>query len=85
MKLKSKRSTKLFLALMLIYGIYLLKTIMGINVSNRYSAPKSLKAPLEVIWAHKTELCDEFQTLCLFRREIQQKVQHKIQQAKHAT
>jgi hypothetical protein len=85
MKLGSKKSTKLFLTLLLIYGIYLLKTIMGINVSNQYSAPRLLKVPLEPIWANKTEICNELQALCLFSHKIQQKVQHQIEQAKHAT
>jgi hypothetical protein len=80
-----KRSPKILLALTVaVYGIYLLKTAMGINFSNRYSASWILKVPLEPLWAHKAALCEEFQTLCTLRDRVKNKVQHRIETAKHS-
>ncbi|WP_404787898.1 hypothetical protein [Altericista sp. CCNU0014] len=66
------------------YGVYLLKTLLGINLSNSHSASWVLKAPLEPVWSHRTELCGEFQTLCTLRSRIMHKVQNQIVQAKRA-
>jgi hypothetical protein len=84
MKQLFKTPTRLMLTLMMtLYGFYLIKTLMGINLSNRYSASSFLKFPLEPIWAHKTELCKEFQGFCTFRTEIQKKFQYRIKQVKN--
>ncbi|MGB8698200.1 MAG: hypothetical protein WCD18_02180 [Thermosynechococcaceae cyanobacterium] len=86
MNQRLKPKTKLFLALMMtLYGAYLFKTFMGINISNRYSASWIFKMPLEPLWAHKPELCQEFHSLCTLRSVVQKKVQHKIEQVKQAT
>lgn len=80
-----KRSPKILLALtVVVYGAYLLKTAMGVNVSNRYSASWIFKVPLEPLWDHKTALCEEFQTLCTLRDRVKTKVQHRIEAAKHS-
>jgi hypothetical protein len=67
-----------------IYSIYLLKTLLGINVSNHYSAPWILKVPLEPLFSHKAELCTDFQTLCSLRSQIFHRVQPHIDKAKRA-
>lgn len=67
-----------------VYGAYLLKTVMGINVSSHYSAPSILKLPLKPVWSHKAELCAEFQPLCSLRGQIMHKVKNRIEQAKRA-
>ncbi len=85
MQLWLKRSPKILLALIvMVYGAYLLKTVMGINVSHRYSASWILKAPLEPLWSHKTALCEEFQTLCTLRERVRNKVQHRIETTRHS-
>jgi hypothetical protein len=74
------RSTKITLALVItLYSAYLLKTLMGINISGRYSASEIFKAPLDPLFSHGTQLCDEFQTLCDLRSKIQFKVQRRIE------
>jgi hypothetical protein len=70
--------------LAIIYGAYLLKTAMGINVSNSYSAPRFVKIPLQPLWANKAALCQEFQTLCTARSSFYHKVQHRIDRIKDA-
>jgi hypothetical protein len=67
-----------------IYSLYLLKTLLGINVSNHYSAPWILKVPLEPLLTHKAELCTDFQTLCTLRSQILHQVQPQIEKAKRA-
>jgi hypothetical protein len=82
-----KKSPKILGALAtvgLIYSIYLLKTLLGINVSNHYSAPWILKVPLEPLLSHKASLCTEFQTLCTLRSQILHQVQPRIEKAKRA-
>jgi uncharacterized membrane protein YqhA len=69
----------------IIYGVYLLKTAMGINVSNRYSAPLLIKVPLQPMWAHQRELCQQFQTLCTARSSLQHKIQYRINRIKAAS
>jgi hypothetical protein len=56
-----------------LYSAYLLKTLMGIDLSTNYSASKIIKAPLHPIRTHSAELCQEFQTLCKIRSKIKQK------------
>ena len=41
--------TKLFLAVALAYGAYLIKSAAGINLSSKYTAPKIFKLPLLAI------------------------------------
>ncbi|MGF1542407.1 MAG: hypothetical protein ACFCU5_18525 [Pleurocapsa sp.] len=41
--------SKLSIAITFIYGIYLIKTAAGINLSSRYSAPQIFKLPLVVV------------------------------------
>jgi hypothetical protein len=83
MKRSLIKSSKIFLALMVtLYSVYFIKTITGINVSNRYSAAGIFKAPIRPLWAHKAELCAEFQTLCTLRSKIKNKVQHRVDQVK---
>lgn len=85
MKRSFGRLPQAFIALMIMmYGTYLFKTIMGINISNHYSAPRILKLPLNPVWAHKSELCAEFQTLCTLRGQILFKVKNRIEQVKRA-
>ena len=52
--------TKLFMAIALGYGAYLIKTAAGINLSSRHSAPKIFKLPLlaidDPIGSYKTNL-----------------------------
>jgi hypothetical protein len=82
-----KKSPKLFGALAtvgLIYSIYLLKTLLGINFSNQYSAPWILKVPLEPLFSYKASLCIEFQSLCTLRSQILHQVQPRIEKAKRA-
>jgi hypothetical protein len=67
-----------------VYSLYLLKTLLGINVSNHYSAPWILKVPLEPLLSHKTELCTDFQSLCSLRSQIFHQVQPRIEKAKRA-
>lgn len=67
-----------------IYGVYLLKTLLGINISNRYSASWILKVPIQPVLTHKAELCGEFKPVCLFRSQIMHKVQNQIAQTKRA-
>jgi hypothetical protein len=69
----------------IIYGVYLLKTAMGINVLNGYSAPALFKVPLQPLWANQTHLCAQFQTLCIARSSLQHKIQHRINRIKEAT
>jgi hypothetical protein len=71
--------------LVVIYGVYLLKTAMGINISSRYSAPSLIKVPLQPLWANKTELCAEFQTVCTARSSFYHKVQRQIDRIKTAS
>jgi hypothetical protein len=83
MKQWLRKSPKVFLTVMgAMYGIYLLKTLLGINVSNRYSASWILKLPIQPVLTHKAELCVEFKPVCLFRSQIVHKVQNQIAQAK---
>jgi hypothetical protein len=56
-----------------LYSAYLLKTLMGINISTRYSAAGILKVPLRPIRSHSTELCQQFPTLCKIRSKIKYK------------
>jgi hypothetical protein len=85
MKRSFGRLPRVFIALtFLVYGTYMLKTIMGINVLTHYSAPNFLKLPLEPVWSHKAELCAEFQPLCALRSQIMHKVNNRIEQAKRA-
>jgi hypothetical protein len=76
---------KLIGLMVVIYGAYLLKTAMGINISNSYSAPKLIKVPLQPLWDHKTVLCAEFQTLCTARSNFYHKVQRQIDRIKIAS
>jgi hypothetical protein len=69
----------------IIYGVYLLKTAMGINVSNSYSAPSLFKVPLQPMWANQRELCKQFQTLCVARNSLQHKIQYRINLIKKAS
>jgi hypothetical protein len=71
--------------MVIIYGAYLLKTAVGINISNHYSAPKLIKVPLQPLWANKTELCEQFQTLCTARSSLQHKIQYRIDRIKEAS
>ncbi len=67
-----------------VYSAYLLKTLLGINISSHYSAPWIVKLPLEPLLSHKATLCAEFQTLCTLRSQILHKVQPHIDKAKRA-
>jgi hypothetical protein len=69
----------------IIYGVYLLKTAMGINVLNSYSAPALFKVPLQPMWAHQKELCQQFQPLCTARNSLQHKIQYRINHLKEAS
>lgn len=69
-------------ALVLFYGAYLLKTALGVNVSSSYSASWIFKVPLEPLWAHKAELCAEFQTLCSVRSSLRHRVQSRLDRIK---
>jgi hypothetical protein len=85
MKRWPSQSPKMFLAVMgAIYAIYLLKTLLGINISNRYSASWILKMPIQPVLTHKAELCGEFKPVCIFRSQIMHKVQNQLTQAKRA-
>jgi hypothetical protein len=80
-----KAPQKIIGLLAIIYGTYLLKTAMGINVSSSYSAPSLLKVPLQPLWANKAALCEQFQTLCTARSSFHHKVQHRIDLIKSAS
>jgi hypothetical protein len=69
----------------IIYGVYLLKTAMGINVLSSYSAPSLLKVPLQPMWANQKELCQQFKTLCTARNSLQHKIQYRIDRIKGAS
>jgi hypothetical protein len=69
----------------IIYGVYLLKTAMGINVLNSYSAPALFKVPLQPMWANQRQLCLDFQTLCTARSSLQHKIQYRINRLKEAS
>lgn len=47
-----KAISRLMMILIVIYGLYLLKTALGINISNQYHAPNIFKFPLKLI-SHK--------------------------------
>lgn len=64
-----------------LYSVYLVKTLIGINISNRHSAADILKTPLQPIQSHSAELCQEFQTLCKMRTKIKSKYYRLKQQA----
>ena len=52
--------SKLSIVIVFIYGIYLIKTAVGINLSSRYSAPRIFKLPFIAVdyplGSHKTNL-----------------------------
>lgn len=77
-KMKTVRNTVFIIGSL--YSLYLLKTLMGINLSNSYSATGIFKAPLQPIKSHSSELCQEFQTLC----KIRTKIKHKFYRMKQA-
>jgi hypothetical protein len=77
-KMKTVRNTAFIIGGL--YSLYLLKTLMGINLSHSYSAKGILKAPLQPIKSNSTELCQEFQTLC----KIRTKIRHKFYRMKQA-
>jgi hypothetical protein len=80
-----RKSPKVFLTVMgAMYGIYLLKTLLGINVSSRYSASWILKMPIQPVLTHKAELCGEFKSVCTFRSQIMHKIQNRIALAKRS-
>jgi hypothetical protein len=79
----AKASKKLLTLTVLLYGLYLLKTLMGINVSKQFSANWILKAPLQPLLANKTKLCEEFEALCTVRTQIKKAVQYQINHIKH--
>jgi hypothetical protein len=85
MKRRLGKPPKIFLAVTtVIYSVYLLKTVLGINISSRYSAPSIIKLPLQPLLSHKAALCSEFQTLCNLRSHIFHEVQPRIEKAKRA-
>jgi hypothetical protein len=85
MKQRLGKPSKIFLVLTAtIYSAYLLKTLLGINISSRYSAPWIVKLPLAPLLSHKGTLCAEFQTLCTLRSQILHEVQPRIEKAKRA-
>jgi hypothetical protein len=85
MKRRLGKPSKIFLAITAtVYSAYLLKTLLGINISSRYSAPWIVKLPLEPLLSHKSTLCAEFQTLCTLRSQILHRVQPRIEKAKRA-
>jgi hypothetical protein len=47
-----KRFRQVFLALFLLYVFYLVKSALGINISDRYSAWGFLKLPIQPILDH---------------------------------
>ncbi len=69
--------------IILLYGAYLLKTALGINILNNYSAAGVFKVPLEPLWQHKAVLCSEYSTLCTWRNKIRHKIDDRIRQVKH--
>lgn len=44
--MKAKYVSRSMAILLILYGLYLVKTAMGINLSNRYSAWEFVKAPV---------------------------------------
>jgi hypothetical protein len=79
-----KSPQKLIGLVVILYGAYLLKTAMGINLSSNHSASWVLKVPLQPLWANKAALCEEFQTLCTVRNSLQHKIRHRIERLKGA-
>jgi hypothetical protein len=77
-KWKTARNTAVVVGVL--YSAYLLKTLMGINLSNSYSATGLFKVPLQPIQSQGTELCQEFQTLC----KIRSKIKHRFYRMKQA-
>lgn len=83
MQLNLKKSTRTIISvILLLYGAYLTKTLLGINISGRHSASWILKAPIDPLYNKKDEFCMELQSACQWRRTIRNKVQKKIEQAK---
>lgn len=69
--------------LALIYGLYLVKTLLGINISGQYSGHWILKAPLEPVGAVNTKLCREFESTCGSGKTLRKKVRRGINRVKH--
>ncbi len=67
----------------LLYGAYLLKTALGVNILNNYSAAGVFKLPLEPLWQNKAALCSEYSPLCTLRNKIRHKIDYRIRQVKH--
>jgi hypothetical protein len=84
MKLRFGRPpcSRMIEVMVLLYGIYLVKTAAGLNLSNRYTASWILKVPLEPLWNNKTTVCAEFQTLCSVRSAIQHSIQNRVNHLK---
>ena len=68
--------------LAVIYGLYLFKTLLGINLSNQYSADWVFKAPLYPIEASKEKLCQELETVCAARKDLKYNVQKGVNKTK---
>jgi hypothetical protein len=79
-----KTSRWVLVAIALMYGVYLTKTAMGVNISKRYSASWVFKVPLEPLQSHKSELCDDFQTLCTIHHKVRNKVNRQVNRIRRA-
>ena len=79
-----KSTKKAIPLLVVLYGLYLLKTLLGINVSNQYSANWIFKVPLEPVLASKGRLCQELESACAARQDLRVKVQRGLKKAKRA-
>ena len=69
---------KLLWVVALFYGLYLSKTMLGINLSKNHSAHWLFKTPLHPIEASKDHLCQEMQVACIKRKQIRRKLRKGI-------
>lgn len=68
--------------LALAYGLYLLKTLLGINLFSGYSAAWIFKAPLIPIEENKGKLCQELESVCEAHEEVKAKVNRGLNKVK---
>ncbi|HEY9828358.1 MAG TPA: hypothetical protein V6D19_23200 [Stenomitos sp.] len=78
-----KSSKYIVVSVGLLYGLYLLKTALGVNLSNQYSAPMVFKLPIKPLWANKAELCSDHRSICAVRHQLRNKIEYRIQQLKN--
>ena len=77
-----RKGRKMLSFMALAYGLYLLKTLMGINLFSGYSAAWIFKAPLIPIEENKGKLCSELESVCHTRKTVQNKLNRGLNKVK---